>query len=338
MIDPKNLKRDYWQILQTNSDMATHVDRLLGHLYASNATLSVCAPFDRSAGDALVGREAIKQHFFAPLLASFSGLERRTDILLQGQFKGGDWLASYGWLVGRFDRPFFGLKPTSRFHWLRFGWFERVEQGQVVESIVLLDIARLLIECGAWPLRAQLGETWSPVPRTQDGLGLVGIDPTEGDKSLKLVEAMIAGLMRYDGKSLKSMGMTQFWTPEFYWYGPGGIGSARGHHNYEQTHQRPFLTAFPDRIGGNHRCRIGEGTYVASSGWPSINATHAGDGWLGLSATGKRITMRVMDFWRRDGDFLDENWVFIDMVDLLKQFGIDLFADLGASAEPRGTQ
>jgi hypothetical protein len=43
-----------------------------------------------------------------------------------------------------------------------------------------------------------------------------------------------------------------------------------------------------------------------------------------------------MDFWRREGDFLSENWVFIDMIDLLQQFGIDVFAGLEADAKARG--
>jgi hypothetical protein len=38
--------------------------------------------------------------------------------------------------------------------------------------------------------------------------------------------------------------------------------------------------------------------------------------------------MRVMDFWRREGDLLVENWVFIDMVDLFLQLGVDLFERL----------
>jgi hypothetical protein len=32
-----------------------------------------------------------------------------------------------------------------------------------------------------------------------------------------------------------------------------------------------------------------------------------------------------MDFWRREGERLAENWVFIDMIDLLDQIGIDIF-------------
>jgi predicted SnoaL-like aldol condensation-catalyzing enzyme len=32
-----------------------------------------------------------------------------------------------------------------------------------------------------------------------------------------------------------------------------------------------------------------------------------------------------MDFWRREDDKLKENWVMIDMIDVLEQFNIDVF-------------
>jgi hypothetical protein len=38
--------------------------------------------------------------------------------------------------------------------------------------------------------------------------------------------------------------------------------------------------------------------------------------------------MRVMDFWRRDGDQFRENWVLIDIPELLLQMGVDLFAQI----------
>jgi hypothetical protein len=312
-------KRRYASLIQDHKELATSHAQLLDTLYAPDCAMSVSAPFDRAP---LVGPEAIASELFAPLLKAFPDLERRTEVLLSGQFKGQDWMSSYGWMIGHFSHDFFGIKASGRPHWLRFGWFDRLQGGKVVESYVIIDLPRLMIECGQWPLRQQLGENWSPAPATQDGLNLGLIDAGESERSLKLVEAMIAGLMSYDGKSLRSMGMTRFWTPQFHWYGPGGIGSARGHKDYERAHQQPFLTAFPDRVGGDHKCRIGEGAYVASTGWPSVRATHLGDDWLGVPATHKPITMRIMDFWRRDGDFLAENWVFIDMIDLLAQFGI----------------
>jgi hypothetical protein len=47
----------------------------------------------------------------------------------------------------------------------------------------------------------------------------------------------------------------------------------------------------------------------------------------------RAITMRVMDFWHAQNDdkghgLLIENWVMIDVPDLLNQFGIDIFAGM----------
>jgi predicted ester cyclase len=315
-------KQTYFTILVENRHLGEGHARLTQRLCAPNIDFNVSAPFGAISN--------LDTDFWAVLVDAMPDLERRTDILMEGQFNDGHWFASTGFFVGHFERALFGIQPTKRPIWLRYGWFDRVEGDQIVESYVILDVARLMIEAGQWPLAPQLGRYWSPAPQTQDGVSLTTADPAASDKSLKLVEAMIAGLMRYDRKSLSSMRMIDFWTPQFHWYGPGGIGSARGHRDYERTHQGPFLGTFPDRVGGNHKCRIGEGIYVASTGWPSINATHMGDGWLGLPATNKRITMRVMDFWRRDGDLLAENWVFIDMIDLLSQIGVDVFARLNA--------
>ena len=47
--------------------------------------------------------------------------------------------------------------------------------------------------------------------------------------------------------------------------------------------------------------------------------------YLGAKAINKPITMRVADWWRREGDVLRENWVMIDLPDLLLQMGVDLF-------------
>jgi predicted ester cyclase len=315
-------KISYWSLINDHRDMGAHHRALTERLYAKDCNFNAGAPVDHCAG-----RDSIIERFWQPLVHAFPDLERRMDILLGGQFKDGDWITTTGNFVGHFQNDLYGLKASGRPHFIRYGWFDRIEGDQVVESYVLLDLTRLMIETSQWPLRPQLGESWSPAPATQDGIILGMADVAESDKSLKLVEALIAGLMSYDGQTLSSMGMCRFWTPQFQWYGPGGIGSARGHSNYERAHQAPFLKAFPDRIGGNHKCRIGEGAYVASTGWPSINATHLGDDWIGIPATGKRITQRIMDYWRREGDLLAENWVFIDMVDLVAQFGIDLLPD-----------
>jgi predicted ester cyclase len=124
------------------------------------------------------------------------------------------------------------------------------------------------------------------------------------------------------------MGMEEYWHEDFMWYGPAGIGTTRGIDGFQEFHQGPFLEAFPDREVGHHDARLAEGTYCASTGWPAVVGTHLGDGWLGLPATGNHVDMRVIDVWRREGDLLAENWVFIDMIDLLDQIGVDIFERL----------
>ena len=273
--------------------------------------------------DTLVGRDGYAAQLLAPLRTAFPRGEERIDIRLRGQWKGGDWVATSGHIAGLFEAPLFGIPATGRIAFVRFGRFERHDAGRIAETLIILDLPALMMQAGCWPLAPAMGpHVIAPGPATRDGI----VEPNHegGERSLGLVEAMIGGLMTFDG-SLRSMGMRGYWVEDFWWFGPAPIGNFRGHADYERGHQLPFLTAFPDRVGGNHRARIGEGMYVASTGWPSITATHSGGGWLGLAPSGRAITMRVMDFWRRDGDLLAENWVMIDIPELLQQMGIDVF-------------
>ena len=49
-----------------------------------------------------------------------------------------------------------------------------------------------------------------------------------------------------------------------------------------------------------------------------------GDGFMGMPASETQTEMRVVDIYRRDGDKLAENWVFIDILYYLMQHGVDL--------------
>jgi hypothetical protein len=321
------VKSAYWSLLEQN--------RRLGAGGAASLASDLLDPdiefFGPHPINDLTGSKAVLEHFWGPLIASFPDLECRVDILLSGHFAGGTWMASTGYLVGLFSHDWLGIPATRKPCWIRFGWFDRLIAGRVVQSHVILDIPSVMMQAGVWPLSPPLGiAAMPPGPATRDGVQLDAGDEAASAKSLKLVEDMIGGLMRYDGKSLASMGMRSFWTEDFHWYGPAPIGSMRGHGDYERGHQQPFLTAFPDRVGGDHKCRIGEASYVASTGWPSVRATHLGGGWLGTAPTGRRVGMRVMDFWRREGDLLAENWVFIDLPDLLLQMDLDVFARMAA--------
>lgn len=276
----------------------------------------------------LVGAGAIADGLFRPLRTAFPDLERRDDLLMEGSFQGHDWIATMGHWCGTFAAPLFRIPPTQGLAFLRFGEVFRIVDGRIAEGYVHLDLLDLMRQAGCCPLPPSPGAALLvPGPATHDGILLAPRDAAEGAASLALVEAMLGGLGRFDRKGLSSMGQDAYWADGMLWHGPCGIGSTRGLAGFQRFHQRPFLTGFPDRKGGNHAARFGEGMYVVSTGWPSIHATWSGP-YLGQSPSGQRITMRVMDVWRRAGDRLAENWVWIDLPHLFLQGGRDLFAHL----------
>ena len=47
---------------------------------------------------------------------------------------------------------------------------------------------------------------------------------------------------------------------------------------------------------------------------------------MGMPGTGKASAFRVIDIYRREGDKLAENWIFIDFLDFWKTQGVDILA------------
>ena len=267
--------------------------------------------------------------FWIPFTHAFRDLERRDFLFFGGEWQGRRWLTAAGHFVGVFAHDFLNIPATGGVVFLRYGEFHAIESGRIQSTTTMIDWLDLARQAGAWPLPPSLGvEMTHPAPATCNGIQITPGDRQESAKSLQLMEGMLGGLLAYDGdlETLKSMHQHRFWHPDMMWYGPAGIGTTRGLRGFEDFHQRPFIRAFPDRKGGDHYARFADGHFIASSGWPSLHATHAGGEWLGLAPTGKKINMRVMDFWRREGDLLRENWVFIDIPELFHQMGYDLFA------------
>lgn len=73
---------------------------------------------------------------------------------------------------------------------------------------------------------------------------------------------------------------------------------------------------------------FGEGQYVAVTGWPNMRQTLTHDGWLGIAPAGQEVSLRSLDFWRVERGLIRENWVLIDLLDVYRQLGIDVFARL----------
>ena len=222
---------------------------------------------------------------------------------------------------------------------LRCCEIDRVEDGRIVESHLLIDTLDVMRQAGHWPVAPSLGtEGRWPSPATGDGVDLDRCDHDRGSEALSVVKAMHAGLAAFDGSDLRSMDHARFWQPAFMWYGPSGIGTTTGLAQFEAHHQIPFLRAFPDRHVDKHIANIHDGDFVVTGGWPSVVATHTGPDWLGVGPTGAHVGFRVMDFYRVDGELIAENWVPIDIVDVLRQMHVDVFARLRHMAgEPRRT-
>lgn len=289
-----------------------------------NVVFDVAHPVNR-----LEGMDAVIEGLFNPLMNSLSHVRRRDEIFIGGPNRrapGGHWIASVTHYVGNFEKPLFGIRSSNRLAFLRSGEFYRIEpDGRISEAKIILDLLDLMRQAGRFPLPRMLGtEMLFPGPATHDGILPTG--QADGERTLDLCEAMLADLKAFDPETFTSKGQTGddgYWHDDMLWYGPGGIGSNYRWSGFEKDHRASFLTAFPDRVGGNHYCRIGDGNYAAVSGWPSMTMTHQGD-YLGVKATGKSLTLRVMDFYRCADRKIMENWVLLDYVDLFRQMGVDL--------------
>lgn len=267
----------------------------------------------------------------ASLRASFDGLHRRDYIAMGGAYDSAEWVTSTGYFAGHFARPWLGVRPTHTLAWLRVGEFHRIENDRAVESYVFLDIPELMIAAGQWPIHespsADRGYTGLlPGPATHDGLQWRVNDPAQSKFRADSVTAMLRDLATEDEAWRPA------WHPNMMWYGPAAFGSYIGLENFAKF-QVPFEAAFEGWSGGaadngitKHFARFGDGDYVCSGGWPSLTGVHVGR-FLGRDPTGKRVYMRVCDWWRWEGALLVENWVFVDIPHVLLQLGLDVLRD-----------
>lgn len=317
-------------LAQVSECRPQNVEGHLARVYRTDAAWRGSHPLNEMEGIA-----AIAERVWKPLLRAFPDLERRETILIGGEsaVTGQAMVASVGHYCGTFARDWLDIPATGRTAYLRFGEAHRVEDGRIVETTALWDILDFMRQAGVWPVSPSLGveEQW-PAPITGDGIVLGASGPERSAASLAQTLAMQATLGAYDDEvragrqGLLDMPQKEHWHPRMMWYGPAGIGTARGLAGFVDCHQLPFRLAFPNRRGGNHYLRIGDGSYSATGGWPSVLAVHNGGGFMGLSPTGRDVTMRVMDFYLHHEGLIRENWVPLDIIHLLLQMDVDVFA------------
>ncbi len=296
------------------------LEAAIANAYTDDAELSCFHPVNDVAGLA-----EIHDCLWQPLKRAMPGLERRDRIVAGGDFDGKQVVAAMGHYQGTFRSGWIDIAASYGVVYLRYGELHEIVGTKIRRSYVLIDVLDLLHQVGRWPIAPSLGAEgmWAG-PTTHDGVALGDADPVRGAATLDLVKLMHGALLSFDGKTLDSMDHGRYWTPDFMWYGPSGIGTTRGLEGFRLHHQIPFLRAFPDRTVGKRIVSIGDGDYAVTGGWPSVVATHTGPDWLGLPPTGRRVNMRVMDFYRAEGALLAENWVPIDVIDILRQLGVDV--------------
>ncbi len=284
--------------------------------------------------DDLLGSVAFANGFWQPLSDSFRDLRRQTHVFFGGRSNGrvdgtNDgrmWVAGTGLFHGTFAADYLTIPANHQPVEIRWGEFSRIEDGKIVEIYCLLDLVDLMRQTGHPVLPPSRGiDGIYPPPAAGDGILLDPVsEETSADTLAHIRRFIFDGLNNYDQSDLKSMGIADYFHQDIHWYGPGGIGAALSLKEFEDNHQRWWLHAFPDRRVQDLDALIAEGAYSGGPGWAGVRGTHTGD-YIDCPATGKTVEFHGLDFWKLENGRYVENWVFVDMIHLFRQFGIDLF-------------
>ena len=303
------------------------VQQAVNLFFATDAIINVVHPFNQ-----LSGPEAYIEQFVKPLDRSFRQLRRTEYIAIGGDYNDGVWVACTGYYNGNYTNSWIGIKETGALAYLRFAEFHRMEQGKAIESYVFLDIPALMMAAGVWPINQTIashgGYTgYLPGPATGDGLVWSKTDSDYSKTTLQITESMLQNLATEDEA------WRPYWHDHMTWYGPAIFGAFQGIEEFAGF-QTPFEQTFSEWISGikpgsvtKHFVRFADGNYSCLGGWPSLNMIQVKP-FLGQPQTDKRVYMRVCDFWRRDGDQLAENWVFVDGLHFLLQLDYDVLANV----------
>lgn len=291
-------------------------------------------PFNEQSGP-----RAVAEAFWIPLKASLRRMQRRLDLFFAGRNEidgfQSVWVASMGHLMGLFDETWLGIRPTRKIAMLRYAAFHRIEGDRIVETAMFFDIPHLMMQSGLRPFPPQTGaQLVQPGPVAHDGLNFEPQDVAESEKTLAAIDFMIDDIATWKNSRELSLvdELRRSWNDDMIWWGPAGIGATYTLERYAEQHSGPFRASFADRKFNGHVCRMAEGRFGGFFGWPNLTLTPTG-GFMGLPGTNKPGDMRVIDMYRRVGDKLTENWVFIDLLHFWNQQGLDVLGRTTGLAE-----
>ncbi|MEM7044692.1 MAG: ester cyclase [Pseudomonadota bacterium] len=158
-------------------------------------------------------------------------------------------------------------------------------------------------------------------------------DMSKTDDTRRVIEGMVAAL---NDHRIDDIG--EFFADDFVWRGNTGCGTKHGLKEFQDNWQRPFQAAFSGKRAIDE-AQLFMGEWAASFG--AQHAVHSG-AFMSVPATGKKVEIRYMDFWKVVDGKIVENWVSVDFPHVLAQLGVDLFDgegwehyDSGAKVAPR---
>ena len=312
------------------------VRKELNAIMAKDMVVHMCHPFGDMPGDQYYESVLAKLHFSLP------DVEKRPWIIMAGtDDHEDDWVGIAGTYIGTFVKPFLDIQPTGHLAHMRFHEYYKIKNEKIIEIQDIYRIPELMMQAGAWPMAPSLGrEGLIPGPATCDGLQTGDYQHDVSTKSKTLVIDMLTAMSKHPEEPQEAMEMPRYWHPKMNWYGPAGIGTARGISGFRNWHQMPFLMGMPDR--GSFRDELtyhffADGPYVAVTGWPNMKQTLSDDGWMGIAPSGRMITLRSLDFWRIERGQIRENWVLVDLLDVYRQLGVDVLGRMRTFNKARAT-
>lgn len=329
------------QLLQAAKQQVRQFQSALDNAIAEAAITAVCqshlSPTHTYRGVHpfydIEGGDALADTVWSPLKAAMPVLQRRPDILFAGSHHMDDdnalWVVSMGHFIGDWTQPWLGIKPPMKLTFVPYVSWYKIDNGVIVETVEFLDILSVITQVGHNPYAAQqsAAHIMSPGPLTHDGLLYETQDLASSVKTFNLTNAMLTELA--ETYTSPAEHMSRHWHTDMTWFGPAGIGGCLGFEGYRRGHtgpfeeQQDFVAYYPETAA------TAEGNYAAFLWRPCLGMRNTGD-YMGVLANEVVAEMRVVDVYRRDGDKLAENWIFIDMLHFMHMQGVDLLAEIRA--------
>ena len=145
-------------------------------------------------------------------------------------------------------------------------------------------------------------------------------DLSKTAETQNVIESMVDGL---NDHRISDIG--EFFDENFSWMGNTGCGTKKGLREFQDNWQKPFQEAFSDKVCIDE-ARLFMGEWAAAFG--RQEAIHSGE-FMGIPATGKKVQIKYMDFWKVENGKISDNWVMVDFPYILKQLGTDCFNGQG---------